>query len=181
MVAFPVVVPGTIIVGIAPVATLILPFPRWSLTGLVLLHVLQTLINLQPSDLSWNTNPLLDPIKLAKTINNRDLCYLLLQSTSTTCFSTRITRAQSQGTFSQTFSLALQLDQGQTLLVDKRRCLLIRSWCIFVQPLWVTEPTILSCCLSDVAALYNQLNKTKVSLKHNQVIIDHIDKLVNWI
>ena len=47
MVAFPVVVPGTIIVGIAPVATLVLSFPRWSLTGPVLLHVLQTLINLQ--------------------------------------------------------------------------------------------------------------------------------------
>ena len=28
LVAFPVVVPGTIIVGIAPVATLVLPFPR---------------------------------------------------------------------------------------------------------------------------------------------------------
>ena len=28
VVAFPVIVPGTIIVGIAPVATLVLPFPR---------------------------------------------------------------------------------------------------------------------------------------------------------
>ena len=28
LVAFPVVVPGTIVVGIAPVATLVFPFPR---------------------------------------------------------------------------------------------------------------------------------------------------------